>query len=60
MDNNEFVTYKEACELLNRTPKMIDIYVEKGLLTRHKQLGNTFFPRSEIENLLIPQPVKTA
>ena len=52
-----FVTYTEACEILNRTPKMLDIYVNKKHLTRYKILGNTFFKKSEVEHLLIPKPV---
>jgi hypothetical protein len=54
---NDFVSLEQACELLNRSPAMIDIYIRKGLLTKYKKLGQPLFKKSEVEDLLIPKPV---
>ena len=61
MNPNEFYTLEQACDITNRTPKMLDIYCNRGLLTKYKVLGNVVFLKSEIGKLLTPQPVeKTA
>ena len=54
---NEYLNLEETCNLLERTPTMIDIYVKKGLLTKYKILGKVAFKKSDVEHLLIPKPV---
>ena len=55
--HKDFVSITQTCEILNRTPKMLDIYVKKNLLTKYMILGEVCFKKSEVDNLLIPKPV---
>ncbi len=54
MENtNEYLTPKEACELLGVTRKTLERYVERKLIAKYRQgLRNVLFKRSELEAFL--------
>ena len=52
-----FYTIEQTAKVLNRTPKMIDIYVRKGLLTKFRVLGQTLYKKDDVDKLATPEPV---
>ena len=58
LDN--FYSKKEASEILEVSYTWIDKLVKVGKLKKYKRLNGTFFLKSQVNELNIPQPVKSA
>ncbi len=53
----EFVTFKEAMVLLNRTRDMVNKLSQAGKLKKYKAMGTVYFEKEEILKLIEPKRV---
>ncbi len=56
-EKDEFISEKEAAQILGVNPRTVGRYADQGRLTRYKQFGlRVRYKRSEIENFAKPIP----
>jgi len=57
LSNDEFISEKEAAQILGVNPRTVSRYADQGRLARYKQFGlRVRYKRSEIENFAKPIP----
>jgi len=57
LSSDEFISEKEAAQILGVNPRTVSRWADQGRLTRYKQFGlRVRYKRSEIENFAKPIP----
>jgi excisionase family DNA binding protein len=60
IQDDDFITFQEACKRLNVSSRTLERYARDGLLKKYRRrIGReVFYKRSEVEDLLRIRPVE--